>query len=201
MTKSELDLTGTFSDGFTKIKWKGLEKYQSIPPIGFRIGCPPSAGWLYVEFFYSSYAIAKQSTTFWLNGVKQATFNFNTNDYFKVNNFTLGMGILPYIQIGGFSNIYFGAGMNLNLNMWEAPTVKGYTQSSSFSAPSSGTEIGLGFAFPVGARIFFSDFLGLVIDGRYTYNFFTFDRSIKNEDDEVDLYGWQILAGLSFLIK
>jgi hypothetical protein len=111
------------------------------------------------------------------------------------------MGILPCIQLGGPSNIYFGAGFNFNLSMWEAPNVKGYTNSSLFSAPSSGTEIGLGFVIPVGARIFFSDVFGITIEGRYGYNFFTFDRDIKNEDDSVYLQGYQFLIGMSFAIR
>jgi hypothetical protein len=201
LTKSELGLSGSFSDGFSSIAWKDLGTYKSTPPIGFRIGCPPSVGWLYVEFFYSSYAIAEQSTDFWLDGIKQGTFDFTTNDYFKVDNLTLGMGLLPFIRIAGPSNIYFGAGLNFNLSSWEAPTVKGYTQSSSFSAPSSDSKLGLGFVFPVGARIFFSDFIGLVIEGRYSYNFFTFTRDIENEGDKLELNAYQLLIGMSFAIK
>jgi len=201
--KDWLGLTGSFSDGFTKIEWRDLGTISSLPPLGVRFGIMASEylGFL-MEFSYSSYAINSQTTTFWLDGVKQGTFYFSTDDYFKVNFFTMGFGILPVIPIGKNFDIFFGAALNMNLCFWEAPYVKGYTGGSNvFLAPSEDMELGFGFTVPVGMHIYFTDGFGIFAEGRYTYNTFNFTRTVDDENDKAGVTSLSAFAGLSFKVR
>ncbi|MBN1897296.1 MAG: hypothetical protein JW827_00845 [Spirochaetes bacterium] len=58
--------------------------------------------------------------------------------------------------------------------------------------------MGLMIGFPAGIRINLTEHFGLLGEGRWFYNSFSFMRNIENEKDSASLTMTQVLAGLSF---
>lgn len=204
MTKNELGLVGSFADGFYEIEWKDAKvKNNKIPPIGIRMlfgstGCLSGAGYLGLEILYTTFKIEQQLTKFYLDGNDAGDFKFGIDDYFNVSTFYFGGHIVISPQVSKFFAPFANIGLGLSLNSYNAPYIKGYTQSSSFSSPSEESAlIGLGVILGLGFRFNFSNNLGMFFETRLFLNSFEFKRNIDTERDVATFQSVDLILGFT----
>ncbi|OIN95760.1 hypothetical protein AUJ66_08320 [Candidatus Desantisbacteria bacterium CG1_02_38_46] len=180
------------------ISWKNLKTSGTIP-FGLRIGgFFNSVLGADVEFSYESHNIVPQSVKCTVDGNPNWTFNFTTSDYLTVKSIPIWIDLLIRAPLDVVEP-YFGAGFGFSLNFIDGPTLKGYTKSSTFSAPTYEMELGFGVRFPFGLRIHLGNNTSIFVEGRYQINEVSFDRDIKNENDSVSTKSLQFLCGIGSL--
>lgn len=193
----KVDSFGTNRD-FRSVRFDKLAT-DGMGPIAFRVGGfgkGPLGGDLEISFEKRN--IKKQTAAWLLNNVNAGNVTFSTDDYATVKSFGISGDLLLRIPTPKVDP-YFGIGLGMSLNSITLPYVKGFTQSSAFTAPVEDFGVGFIFRVPVGMRIKAGKNTHIVTELRYEMNYIMFDRgSIAGESDTITLSGAKFLVGLGF---
>jgi TolB-like protein/opacity protein-like surface antigen len=192
MVPGELGLSGSLPASFSHINWPSA-KVSIKYPLSLRVGGflpakraqnKPGSGFL-LNIFFLQANIKEQVTDNWQIDYEKVNgdFTFVSDDYFTTKIFGMDILYLMTIIYVDPLHIYCGGGIGFTLNSWEAPYIKGYTDSDTFSAPSSGTNIGIDIPITAGFRYTLMENFQLFIDYNFKLCGFKQNRNVKNENN------------------
>ncbi len=184
---------------FRRVEFKKLTTKAVSGPLGIRFaGFGKNVGGDF-ELQYYSTQMKAQNTTASFNGGSPVGFTFFTNDYLKINTFTMAGDLLVRFSNGAVQP-YVGLGVGLTIDRVLSPYISQYDSSGSgtFGRPLDDTGIGFTFRVPIGMRIELGDSFSFFGEWRISGNMFTFDRNINQEKDSVTVTGSNLLMGIGF---
>lgn len=188
---------------FRKISFSGMEMKNSSTPFGVRIGFfgRPSDNKLSLgadfEISYISQYLKKQDTSVTVNSTTTYDFNFFVNDYLKINTLTILSGDILLQFYDKTFRPYVGLGLGMTINTISSSYIYQY-HGVIFRKPLSQTPIGFLYRIPIGMRIKIGELSSLLGEYRISYNYFSFDRGIRNEVDKIKMSFNQFFLGFCF---
>lgn len=190
-----------YAESYYKISFEKLLAEGGFVPLGIRFGFIDKALGVELELSYSSLHTSDQDTKVVYNGTNEIDFSFRwDNEYITINSLALAFDVL--FVPGDSVRPYIGAGIGLTLNRVSSDYIKQWydpnTPSHVFKQPLKQTSLGFLLRIPLGIRLLISDTMGMFGEYRYSLNYFSFDRNIKDEKDGVRVSMGQYLFGLYF---
>jgi hypothetical protein len=193
---SDLGISYVPDGPYSSIEFQDLVG-RGAGPIGFRVGrFGKGAIGVDLEFSISKHAFDRQTVNM-KAGSGTGKVSFDKDDYLNVTSFGLSSDLLIRVT-NEKVDPYFGIGLGMSLNKIQLPYVKGYTESSTFSAPTDDFGIGLMFRIPIGIRVKFNPKTHFYAELRYELNSMYFDRNMDKEEDTILTSGARFVTGLGF---
>ncbi len=152
-----------------------------------------------LEFLRFTHAIPNQQSTWRTDGIEN-NFNFSLDDYLSVAHNQLSLQILLRVNFWRIFMPYIGVGAGLSLVQLKSGLIYSYTADSKtgtsvFSKGLDTTTTGYGFHALGGLRLIFG-YVTFFAEARIFSANASFTRDINGETDEVNIKGWQALAGV-----
>jgi opacity protein-like surface antigen len=151
------------------------------------------------EFLRFTHSISNQKSTWRADGIEN-DFNFSQDDYLSIAHNQLSLQILLRVNFWRIFMPYVGVGAGLSFVQLKSGLIYSYTYDSKsggsvFSKGVDTTEMGYGFHALGGLRLIFG-YVTFFAEARIFSANASFTRDINGETDEVNIKGWQALAGV-----